>query len=91
MATRRRRDSLDGHVIAEAFQRFDRPFAFALLLSRADIGSVQYACKKLHPLIYVRIRNKGLMDPRGHDVPFTTQTRLNFDVIFPLWGRRGPQ
>jgi hypothetical protein len=25
------------------------------------------------------------------DVPFTTQTRLHFDVILPLWGRRGPR
>lgn len=24
-----------------------------------------------------------------NDVPFTTQTRLHFDVILPLWGRRG--
>jgi hypothetical protein len=26
-----------------------------------------------------------------NDVPFTTQTRLHFDVILPLWGRRGPR
>jgi hypothetical protein len=25
------------------------------------------------------------------DVPFTTQTRLTFDVILPLWGHRGPR
>jgi hypothetical protein len=31
------------------------------------------------------------MDQRGQDVPFTTQTRLSFDVILPLWGRRGPR
>jgi hypothetical protein len=24
-------------------------------------------------------------------VPFTTQTRLSFDVILPLWGPRGPR
>jgi len=30
-------------------------------------------------------------DQRAHDVPFTTQTRLHFDVILPLWGRRGPR
>jgi hypothetical protein len=27
----------------------------------------------------------------SNDVPFTTQTRLSFDVILPLWGRRGPR
>jgi hypothetical protein len=32
-----------------------------------------------------------MLDQRGHDVPFTTQTRLSFDVILPLWGRRGPR
>jgi hypothetical protein len=26
-----------------------------------------------------------------NDVPVTTQTRLNFDVILPLRGRRGPR
>jgi hypothetical protein len=31
------------------------------------------------------------MDQRAHNVPFTTQTRLHFDVILPLWGRRGPR
>jgi hypothetical protein len=31
------------------------------------------------------------LDQRAQDVPFTTQTRLHFDVILPLWGRRGPQ
>jgi hypothetical protein len=25
------------------------------------------------------------------DVPFTIQTWLTFDVILPLWGRRGPR
>ena len=24
-------------------------------------------------------------------VPFTTQTRLTFDVLLPLWGHRGPR
>src|SRR5687767_12189823 len=24
-------------------------------------------------------------------VPFTTQTRLTFDVVLPLWGHRGPR
>lgn len=24
-------------------------------------------------------------------VPFTTQTRLTFDVVLPLWGPRGPR
>jgi hypothetical protein len=24
------------------------------------------------------------------DVPFTIQTRLTFDVIYPLWRHRGP-
>ena len=23
-------------------------------------------------------------------VPFTTQTRLTFEVVLPLWGHRGP-
>ena len=23
-------------------------------------------------------------------IPFTTQTRLTFDVVLPLWGHRGP-
>ena len=27
---------------------------------------------------------------QAHAVPFTTQTRLTFDVILPLWGHRGP-
>ena len=31
------------------------------------------------------------LDQRAQDIPFTTQTRLHFDVILPLWGRRGPQ
>lgn len=31
------------------------------------------------------------VDQRGHDVPVAIQTRLSFDVILPLWGRRGPQ
>src|SRR6266446_2521624 len=35
--------------------------------------------------------NAYSLDQRAHDVPFTTQTRLNFDVILPLWGRRGPR
>jgi hypothetical protein len=26
-----------------------------------------------------------------NDVPVATQTRLSFDVILPLWGRRGPR
>ena len=34
---------------------------------------------------------RGAVGQRGHDVPFTTQTRLHFDVILPLWGRRGPR
>src|SRR5713101_5460292 len=28
---------------------------------------------------------------RTADVPFTTQTRLIFDVVLPLWGPRGPR
>ena len=32
-----------------------------------------------------------VLDQRGHDVPVATQTRLSFDVILPLWGRRGPR
>jgi len=31
------------------------------------------------------------LDQRGQDVPVATQTRLRFDVILPLWGRRGPR
>jgi hypothetical protein len=31
------------------------------------------------------------LDMRQHDVPVATQTRLSFDVILPLWGRRGPR
>jgi hypothetical protein len=31
------------------------------------------------------------LDQRAHDVPVATQTRLSFDVILPLWGRRGPR
>jgi hypothetical protein len=27
----------------------------------------------------------------SYDVPVATQTRLSFDVILPLWGRRGPR
>jgi hypothetical protein len=30
-----------------------------------------------------------MKDQRGYDVPVATQTRLSFDVILPLWGRRG--
>ena len=42
-------------------------------------------------LAYGRWAIQTRMDQRGHDVPVTTQTRLNFDVILPLWGRRGPR
>jgi hypothetical protein len=28
---------------------------------------------------------------RTADVPVATQIRLSFDVILPLWGRRGPR
>ena len=31
-----------------------------------------------------------IQDQRAHAVPFTTQTRLTFDVVLPLWGHRGP-
>jgi hypothetical protein len=31
------------------------------------------------------------LDQRAYDVPVATQTRLSFDVILPLWGRRGPR
>jgi len=43
--------------------------------------------------VYETVQAMGspVLDQRGHDVPFTTQTRLNFDVILPLWGRRGPR
>src|SRR6266542_6823580 len=27
----------------------------------------------------------------AQDVPFTTQPRLTFDVLLPLWGHRGPR
>ena len=30
------------------------------------------------------------MDQCAHAVPFTTQTRLTFEVVLPLWGHRGP-
>jgi hypothetical protein len=32
-----------------------------------------------------------LLDQQAYDVPVATQTRLNFDVILPLRGRRGPR
>ena len=33
---------------------------------------------------------KRIMDRRAHDVPFTTQTRLSFDVTHPLWAVVAP-
>src|SRR5215510_9092508 len=34
---------------------------------------------------------KNTLALQPHAVPFTTQTRLTFDVVLPLWGHRGPR
>src|SRR5215813_6490782 len=44
--------------------------------------------KSEHPLYEELFRTVILC---SNDVPVATQTRLSFDVILPLWGRRGPR
>lgn len=75
---------------AEELQRL---FAFA------SSGKLNTTCviKNLIWQAYTAIRDgdrasiAGNLDQRGHDVPVATQTRLSFDMILPLWGRRGPR
>lgn len=44
--------------------------------------------ERLHPLQPVSVCRVPCLF--ADHVPLTTPTRLNFDVIVPLWGRRGP-
>jgi len=43
------------------------------------------------PVVYPNSAVNSIADQRAHGIPFTIQTRLNFDVILPLWGHRGPR
>jgi len=47
-----------------------------------------FACLRLEQHVGC---SPSTLDQRGQDVPVATQTRLRFDVILPLWGRRGPR
>src|SRR5215813_15135063 len=59
-------------------ERIDAAAALMPALVPQQVGQIAYV-------------DGHMMDQRGHDVPFITQTRLPFDVILPLWGRRGPR
>jgi thioredoxin reductase len=51
-----------------------------------------YAARdRCQALLLERVAAGGQVLNCEHDVPFAIQTRLNFDVILPLWGRRGPR
>src|SRR5262249_16646848 len=42
-------------------------------------------------VLLVVVIGDGKLGVQEQAVPFTTQTRLTFDVILPLWGHRGPR
>ena len=55
--------------------------------------ALQGLAQGLRVLLGEKERSRGWQDVRSRSqaVPFTTQTRLTFDVVLPLWGHRGPR
>ena len=90
------RNSLFNNALSDDTGTVKITYINLVVRSKAILG--RKSTRKLISEINVRLLDRSQVFLLGKtvgsctdDVPFTTQTRLHFDVILPLWGRRGPR